>query len=213
MHDTEKLTLKQIARFLEAAEASGFTVGWSGCCASTGTHSWLVQLAACCAALHGQRRDPGEPPRRNRFPRHYTPADIELLARVDEAHETLSGPATRRVLQREFHEYGRVEFERLASISNGHLYNLRHSTRYRQRLRRFEKTRLDDRCHTRSNLNPERNLSVRLPATLQAHPWIGKHSGQCFGVDCLVPTYAKSGHMWATHYKRATLSSKLRLLC
>jgi transposase InsO family protein len=60
---------------------------------------------------------------------------------VDEAHETLSGPATRRILQREFYEYGKREFQRLASISNGHLYNLRHSTRYRQRLHTFDKTR------------------------------------------------------------------------
>ena len=31
--------------------------------------------------------------RRHRFARKYTPADVELLAAVDEAHETLSGPA------------------------------------------------------------------------------------------------------------------------
>ena len=35
--------------------------------------------------------------RRNRFASHYTPADIELLAPVDEAHEILSGPATRKL--------------------------------------------------------------------------------------------------------------------
>ena len=39
--------------------------------------------------------------RRRRFPQRYTRADIELLASVDEAHETLSGPATRRILERE----------------------------------------------------------------------------------------------------------------
>ena len=32
----------------------------------------------------------------------YTRADIELLAAVDEAHETLSGPATQKILYREF---------------------------------------------------------------------------------------------------------------
>ncbi len=32
--------------------------------------------------------------RRRQFPQRYTRADIELLASVDEAHETLSGPAT-----------------------------------------------------------------------------------------------------------------------
>jgi transposase InsO family protein len=82
-----------------------------------------------------------ETSRRHRFPTRYTRADIELLAQVDEAHETLSGPATRRVLQREFREYGKPEFQRLASISNGHLYNLRRNPRYRQRLNHYQKTR------------------------------------------------------------------------
>ena len=63
--------------------------------------------------------------RRRRFTQLYTRADIELLASVDEAHETLSGPATRRILEREFEVYKRAEYERLATISVAHLYNLR----------------------------------------------------------------------------------------
>jgi hypothetical protein len=55
---------------------------------------------------------------------------VELLAAVDEAHERLSGPATRHILKREFEVYGKREFERLAAMSNGHLYNLRQSPRY-----------------------------------------------------------------------------------
>jgi hypothetical protein len=50
--------------------------------------------------------------RRHRFAQRYTRADIELLAAVDEAHETLSGPATKRILEREYHEYGKPEYER-----------------------------------------------------------------------------------------------------
>src|SRR5664280_1341842 len=42
------------------------------------------------------------PYRRHRFPQRYTRADVELLATVDEAHESLSGPATRRILQRAY---------------------------------------------------------------------------------------------------------------
>ena len=57
--------------------------------------------------------------RRNRFASHYTPADIELLAQVDEAHEILSGPATQKILYREFHDYGGQRYERLAAISVG----------------------------------------------------------------------------------------------
>jgi transposase InsO family protein len=84
-----------------------------------------------------------QPPvyRRRRFPLLYTRADIELLAAVDEAHETLSGPATRRILEREHELYNRSEYARLAGISVAHLYNLRHSERYRERLLSYTKTR------------------------------------------------------------------------
>ena len=40
--------------------------------------------------------------RRHRFQSRFTAADIELLAKVDEAHETLSGPATKKILEREW---------------------------------------------------------------------------------------------------------------
>ena len=55
--------------------------------------------------------------------------------------QSLSGPATRRILQREFQEYGKAEFQRLAAISNGHLYNLRRNPRYRQQRKNYQKTR------------------------------------------------------------------------
>jgi transposase InsO family protein len=79
--------------------------------------------------------------RRRRFTQLYTRADIELLASVDEAHEMLSGPATRRILERELEVYKRPEYARLAAISVGHLYNLRKSQRYRERLLNYTKTR------------------------------------------------------------------------
>jgi transposase InsO family protein len=80
-----------------------------------------------------------KPSLRPRYQRHYTAADIALLASVDAAHERLSGPATRHILRREFEVYGKPEFERLAQLSNGHLYNLRQNPRYG--LRTYEKTR------------------------------------------------------------------------
>jgi len=79
--------------------------------------------------------------RRRRFPQRFTRADIELLASVDEAHETLSGPATRRILEREVELYGRRQYARLATISVAHLYNLRKSQRYRERRLNYTKTR------------------------------------------------------------------------
>jgi transposase InsO family protein len=78
---------------------------------------------------------------RRRFAPRYTAGDVELLARVDQAHQTLSGPATRRILEREYHEYGKREFERLAGISVAHLYNLRQRPQYRQHNRQYSKTR------------------------------------------------------------------------
>jgi hypothetical protein len=66
---------------------------------------------------------------------------VELLAIVDEAHESLSGPATKRILQRAYQQYGKPEFQRLASISVAHLYNLRQQPRYRERRLNYVKTK------------------------------------------------------------------------
>jgi len=87
----------------------------------------------------GQVRERGY--RRNRFERRYTGADIELLGAVDEAHETLSGPATQKILYREFHEFGEERYRRLAAISVPHIYNLRKTAAYRKRRIVYQKTR------------------------------------------------------------------------
>jgi hypothetical protein len=81
------------------------------------------------------------PYQRHGFQARYTAADIALLAEVDRAHERLSGPATRRILQRECEQFGHTQFERLAKISVAHLYNLRGSARYRNQAAVFEQTR------------------------------------------------------------------------
>jgi hypothetical protein len=86
------------------------------------------------------RRVRRKPPYRPCFPRRYTPEDITLLARVDAAHEDLSGPAVRRICQREYGVFGKPEFERLAGISVGHLYNLRNSETYRNHRVRVQHT-------------------------------------------------------------------------
>lgn len=78
---------------------------------------------------------------RRRFPTRYTREDIERLAVVDEAHETLSGPATGKILYREFHEFGDPRYERLAQLSTAQLYRLRQSRTYRQRRIAYQPTR------------------------------------------------------------------------
>lgn len=81
------------------------------------------------------------PSLRRRFPGKYTERDVTLLADADRAHERLSGPATQRILRREFEEYGKAEYVRLAGISVSHIYNLRDSQRYRRQAAVFEPTR------------------------------------------------------------------------
>jgi transposase InsO family protein len=79
--------------------------------------------------------------RRNRFATQYQIGDVELLAAVDEAHETLSGPATQKILYRGLYDYGDQRYQRLAKISAPHIYNLRKSRVYRERIITFQKTR------------------------------------------------------------------------
>ena len=79
--------------------------------------------------------------RRHRFPRKYTLSEVGLLARADELHGWLSGPATRRVMEREYEVYGHTEFWNISRISIAHLYNLRRSNTYRGIAKRFIKTK------------------------------------------------------------------------
>jgi hypothetical protein len=79
--------------------------------------------------------------RRRRFAQVYTEADVRLLAEVDRAHERLSGPATRRILEREYEQYGQQAYARLAQISVAHLYNLRQRPDYRRAAAYYESTR------------------------------------------------------------------------
>jgi transposase InsO family protein len=79
--------------------------------------------------------------RRTKFATRYTRADVNLLAYVDKAHGNLSGPATRRVLEREYAEYGQAAYQRLAVISVAQLYRLRNSEGYRKRNASYQPTR------------------------------------------------------------------------
>jgi len=79
--------------------------------------------------------------RRHRFPKRYTGADVELLATVDEGHQTLSGPATQKLLQRAYHEFGNAQYERLSQLSVAQLYRLRQSRQCRERRVSYQPTR------------------------------------------------------------------------
>ena len=78
---------------------------------------------------------------RHRFASRYTGADIELLAYVDRMHSVLSGPATKRILEREYTEYGQAVFQRLAGISVAQIYRFRKTAAYRKRNSSYQPTR------------------------------------------------------------------------
>jgi transposase InsO family protein len=78
---------------------------------------------------------------RARFASRYTATDIGLLAYVDKAHGNLSGPATKRILQREYEEYGQSVYQNIAGISVAQLYRLRGSASYRQRNQTYQPTK------------------------------------------------------------------------
>ena len=168
MHQAEKLSLEGIRRFVEASEEIRFeganrgqVYGWVELVlveheyAQQGkvgrgllrryiekmTGLSRAQVTRLIARYAASGRVQPTLYRRRRFPERFTRADIELLASVDEAHETLSGPATRRILEREVQLYGRQQYARLATISVAHLYNLRRSQRYRERRLNYTKTR------------------------------------------------------------------------
>jgi hypothetical protein len=68
---------------------------------------------------------------RHHFPLKYTEKEVGLLALTDELHGWISGPATKKILEREYKVYGHVQFENLSGISVAQIYNLRRSKRYR----------------------------------------------------------------------------------
>jgi len=169
MQDGEGLGLEQIREFLEASQDLQFEgkerrqvyewvtsilrqhrYGQQGRAAKGLLRRYLVKMTGMSRAqmtrLIAQYGEEGQVKtvgyRRHRFASKYTRTDVALLASVDEAHETLSGPATRQILKREYVEYGQLEYERLATISVAQIYRLRKQAVYRQRRLQFNKTRL-----------------------------------------------------------------------
>jgi len=78
---------------------------------------------------------------RTSFARFYTNADVLLLAHTDSLHGTLSGLATKKLMERAFELFNEVRYERLARISVAHLYNLRQREGYQRQRQVWTKTR------------------------------------------------------------------------
>ena len=75
------------------------------------------------------------------FARKFTAEDVALLAETDSLHGTLSGPATKCLMQRAVAVFGDERYERLAGISVAHWYNLRRRSGYETKRRHWTKTK------------------------------------------------------------------------
>ena len=78
--------------------------------------------------------------KRHRFIKQYTPEDVARLIETDNAHNRLSGKATKRIFNREYTIFGDQRFRRLKDISVSHLYNLRGTHQYESHALTFTKT-------------------------------------------------------------------------
>jgi len=79
--------------------------------------------------------------KRRSFPKVYTTDDVARLAATDLAHSRLSGPATKKILAREYTIFKKADFVRLKNISVSHLYRLRGRRQYLSKTKFFTKTK------------------------------------------------------------------------
>ena len=168
MNDSEVTSLEQIRAFLEGSGGVRFagqrreevyawterTLVWHQYPALNRPEKGLVrryiarltdlsraQVTRMIAGYVETGRVKAVPYQRRKFASLYTKADLELLAYVDKGHGNLSGPATKRILEREYGEYGQAAFERLARISVAQIYRFRNSEAYRRSNTSYQPTR------------------------------------------------------------------------
>jgi hypothetical protein len=79
-------------------------------------------------------------PKRNKFKTIYTPEDIALLVKIDNAHNRLSGEATKRILIRAWEVFKNKAYENISKISTAHIYRLRGKRQYTSHSKTFSHT-------------------------------------------------------------------------
>jgi len=168
MNDTQLETLAQVRQFLEGTETVSFQIESKNARYRWLQHTlvkfrylqlnktdkglitrYLRKLTGYSPAqvkrLIRQYRKTGRLVRKQRttkgFHRKYTREDTLLLAALDERHNTLSGPATKKLCERAYQVFGETDYQRLAGISIAHLYNLRNSKIYSGQRHQYEKTK------------------------------------------------------------------------
>jgi hypothetical protein len=78
---------------------------------------------------------------RHHFPRVYGTDDIARLIETDNAHQRMSGRATREILRRQYCIFDDLHYEKIRHISVSHIYNLRKTRQYESHILYIEKTR------------------------------------------------------------------------
>jgi transposase InsO family protein len=168
MNDTQLHTLDQLRAFLNGTVAVGFSVGAnerydfitrilrrfgyarlrrtdkSVVLRFLGRVSGYSRAQLTRLVQRGRKPIPlvkQYPAQRIGFTRIYTDADVLLLAHTDTLHGTLSGLATKKLMERAFAVFGERGYQRLATISVAHLYNLRKHSGYQRQRRVWTNTR------------------------------------------------------------------------
>ena len=95
----------------------------------------LIAQHRDCHRLEDRRGPPAVP-----FTKRYGAAALRCLIEIDRAHDTLSGPATKKLAERAVKVHGQSAFAALADISVSHLYNLRKSAGYMKARVHFTQT-------------------------------------------------------------------------
>lgn len=144
----------------------------------------LTRLVRQCLTAGPLQRRHG-PPKKG-FVRKFAAQDVALLAETDTLHGALSGPATKRLMQRALKVFEDTRYERLATISVAHLYNLRQQTAYQASRQRWTKTR-----------PTQLTIGERRPPAPQGRPGFIRidsvHQGDLDGVKGLYPINAVDG--------------------
>lgn len=78
---------------------------------------------------------------RHQFPKKYDLEEIALLADIDNAHSCLSGPATKQIIKEEYELFSKTKYEVLKDLSVAHMYRLRSTRRYHEKVKTLSKTR------------------------------------------------------------------------
>jgi hypothetical protein len=169
MNEKDLISLDQVAQFLDGTQAVAFTVlsnkddryKWIQRTLIRFDYDklkrkdkglivlYLIKISGYSrqqlTRLISQYRRGGKLIRRQRtingFHRRYTNNDIQLIAQLDELHDQPNGYALKKLCERAYCLFDDSDYQRLATISVAHLYNLRKSKVYQRTRTVFTKTK------------------------------------------------------------------------